>query len=112
MTAKICLMTPSQQQRLNVLLTKYNDILLNSMRLAVTEDLISLIILNKDDKEFELSNLLQDKTALSNYVIRQFLKQNSGGVLKDLGKLEDPLKDVRKRFGHQQKKIRFSDDQE
>lgn len=77
------------------------------MRLAVTEDLISLIILNKEDTEFKLSNLMKDKMTLSNYVIQEFLKQNSKGVLGDLGSLEDPLKDVRARFGHKQKKIDF-----
>jgi hypothetical protein len=100
-------MTPAQQQKLNELLTKYNDVLLNSMRLAVTEDLIGLIILNRDDENFELSDLMKDKTALSNYVIRQFLKENSGGVLKDLGKQEDPLQGMRERFGHQQKRLKF-----
>lgn len=100
-------MTSSQQKRLDELLLKYNDILLNSMRLAVTEDLVGLIILNRDDENFELSELLQDKTALSNYVIGKFLKQNSGGVLGELGKLEDPMGNWKERFVATQRRMKF-----
>ena len=47
------------------------------MRLAVAEDFVNLIIQNKDDTDFSLSNLLEDKQALSDYILREFLKQNS-----------------------------------
>jgi hypothetical protein len=73
------------------------------MRLAVTDDLISLIILNQDAEYFALSELLKDKTTLSNYLIRKFLKQNSGGVLGDLAKLEDPMHGLKELFGRAKK---------
>jgi hypothetical protein len=43
-------MTQDQENKLKLLVQKYNDILLVSMKLAVAEDLINLIILNGDDK--------------------------------------------------------------
>ena len=70
-------MTQDQSARIDELLLKYNDVLLNSMRLALTEDLIGLIILNREDENFELSELLKDKTALSNYVTGRFFKKNN-----------------------------------
>jgi hypothetical protein len=50
-------MTVNQEEKIKNLLEKYNDILLVSMRLAVAEDFIGLVILNKDDTDFELSKL-------------------------------------------------------
>ena len=70
-------MTEEQQLKVKELLEKYNDILLVSMRLAVAEDFVNLIIQNKDDTDFSLSNVLEDKQALSDYIMREFLKQNS-----------------------------------
>ena len=63
-------MTQDQENKLKLLVQKYNDILLVSMKLAVAEDLINLIILNGDDKEFHLSNLqsfvaIMNKTVLN-----------------------------------------------
>ena len=64
-------MTKQQEKKLNEFLAKYNDILLNSMRLAISEDLIGLIILNKDDQDFELSELLKNKDEnVHRYVVR------------------------------------------
>lgn len=97
-------MTNDQEKKLDTLLEKYNPILLNSMRLAVSEDLIGLIILNKEDEDFELSDLLQHKEELSNYIIRQFLKNNSpSSVLKDLKHMEESTDSLRKKFGRSQK---------
>lgn len=92
-------MTEKQEEKINELLTKYNDILLVSMRLAVSEDLIDLIILNKDDADFELSNLLKNKNDFSNYIMREFLKNNSSSVLKDLRNMEEPLLALKKKIG-------------
>ena len=101
-------MTKTQEKKLNKLLAKYNPILLNSMRLAVSEDLINLIILNKDDENFELSELLQDKNELATHIIRQFLKQNSSSaVLAELKEMDEPIKELRSRFGKAQTKIKF-----
>lgn len=101
-------MTPAQEKKLNELLEKYNPVLLNSMRLAISEDLIDLIILNKDDQDFELSELLKDKNDLSKHIIRQFLKQNSSSaVLAELKEMDEPIKELRSRFGKAQTKLKF-----
>ena len=101
-------MTKDQEKKLNELLEKYNPILLNSMRLAISEDLIDLIILNKDDETFELSDLLQNKKELSNHIIRQFLKQNSSSsVLKELKEMDEPIEELKARFRKAQGKLKF-----
>ena len=91
-------MTNQQEHKLKELLEKYNDILLVSMRLAIAEDLVNLIIANKDDTDFELSDLMKNKEDLSNFVIREFLKQNSSSVINDLRTMEEPLIEFKKRF--------------
>lgn len=91
-------MNKNQEEKINELLTKYNDILLVSMRLAISEDLIDLIILNKEDTDFELSNLLKNKNDFSNYIMREFLKNNSSSVLKDLRNMEEPLLELKRKI--------------
>ena len=44
-------------------LKKYNPILQESMRLAVTDDFIKLIISNHDDVKFELTSAVEKQTA-------------------------------------------------
>ena len=83
-------MTTIQQQKIKKLVSKYNDILLNSMRLAVAEDFINLMLLNREDSEFELKNLMEDKNDFYNAILKEFMKQNSSSVLEDLKKMEDP----------------------
>ena len=95
-------MNKSQNQKIKTLIEKYNDILLVSMRLAVAEDLIGLIILNKDDTDFELSELLKDKEQLSNSIMKEFLKQNSSSITSELSSMEEPKLSIQK-----QKKIKF-----
>ena len=82
-------MTQNQQEKIKNLLQKYNDILLVSMRLAVAEDFTGLVILNKDDTDFELSELLQNKGEFSNYVMKEFLKNNSNPITSELGKMDE-----------------------
>ena len=89
-------MTEEQQLKVKELLEKYNDILLVSMRLAVAEDFVNLIIQNKDDTDFSLSNLLEDKQALSDYIMREFLKQNSSSVIGELSKMEEQKVSIQK----------------
>ena len=89
-------MTEEQQLKVKELLEKYNDILLVSMRLAVAEDFVNLIIQNKDDTDFSLSNLLEDKQALSDYIMREFLKQNSSSVVGELSKMEEHKLSIQK----------------
>ncbi len=77
-------MTPKQEEKITELIRKYNDILLISMRLAVAEDFVNLLILNRDDQEFELNDLLENKEALTNHIMKQFLKFNSSPILEEL----------------------------
>lgn len=83
-------MKKSQQIKITKLVEKYNDVLLHSMRLAVAEDLINLMLLNRDDAEFELKDLMQDKEAFYNYILKEFLKKNSSSVVDELKKMDDP----------------------
>jgi hypothetical protein len=73
------------------------------MKLAVAEDLINLIILNGDDKEFHLSNLLQEKDQLSTFIMKEFLNQNSSSVMNDLKIMEDPTAGLMKRISKKRK---------
>jgi hypothetical protein len=88
-------MTSHQETKIRELVEKYNDILLHSMRLAVAEDLINLMILNKDDSDFELKELLKDKTSFYNLILKEFLKKNSSSVLSELRDMDDPLEDLK-----------------
>jgi hypothetical protein len=83
-------MTLSQKEKIKELLLKYNDVLLISMRLAVTEDFTNLLILNKDDSDFSLSNLLKEKEQFSNDVMKEFLRINSSSVTNELSSMEEP----------------------
>lgn len=95
-------MTPNQEEKIKDLLCKYNDILLVSMRLAVAEDFTNLVVLNKDDKDFELIDLLKDKEQFTNYVFKEFLRQNSSSVTKELSSMDEKKLSLRK-----QKKLKF-----
>ena len=96
-------MTESQANKIKELIEKYNDVLMVSMRLAIAEDLVNLIVLNKDDKEFELSELLKNKEELSNFITKEFLKLNSSSVARDLSKMEEKKIHLQK-----QRKIKLS----
>ena len=89
-------MTKKQENKIKDLLSKYNDILLVSMKLAVVEDFTNLVILNKDDKDFELSNLLKDKDQFTSYIMKEFLKQNSSSVTNELSSMEEPKLTLKK----------------
>ena len=77
--------------RVRNLVKKYNDILLNSMSIALAEDLINLIVVNEEDKGFELSELVKDKNTFRACVTAEFLKLNSNSVLDDLKTMNDDL---------------------
>lgn len=91
-------MTPEQKEKFKELIVKYNDILLNSMRLAVAEDLINLIILNKDDCDFKLKDTLQNKEELNQFILKEFLKQNSSSVIHELKKMDERIPKIKKQF--------------
>jgi hypothetical protein len=83
------IMTLEQQKKIAKLIEKYNDILLNSMRLAVAEDFINLIVLNRDDSDFELKDFLGDKEQYYQFILKEFLRLNSSSVASELRKMED-----------------------
>lgn len=95
-------MTTKQEEKIKELLHKYNDILLVSMKLAVAEDFTNLVILNKDDRDFELSNLLQNKDQFTNHIMKEFLRQNSSSVTHELSSMKEPVLKIRK-----QTKLKF-----
>jgi len=78
----------TDKQKVSELIGKYNDILLESMKLALSEDLVNLIIVNKDDKDFDLKNFIKNRKEFKSYVLREFFKQNST-PLKGLSKMEE-----------------------
>lgn len=82
-------MERSQERKIKELLQKYNDVLKVSMRLAVTEDFVNLLIVNRDDRDFELRELIENKEEFSNYVMKEFLKQNSSSVAGDLKGMDE-----------------------
>ena len=85
-------MTKEQEQKIKELVHKYNDILLISMKLAVTEDFLNLMLLNRDDANYELQDLVKDKKTFTDVVMKEFLRTNSSVVIQDLRKMEDQVK--------------------
>jgi hypothetical protein len=84
-------MTEEQQLKIKELISKYNDILLNSMRLAIAEDFVNLVILNRDDEDIELRQLLENKNEYYNYILKEFLKKNSSSVVDELKSMDEPI---------------------
>lgn len=88
-------MDESCQNKIRSLVKQYNDVLLQSMRIAVAEDLINLMVLNRDDEELVLKDvLLHDKKALYDLIIREFLKYNGSHIKQDDLKKMDSLPDL------------------
>jgi len=50
-----------KSSKVSKLVLKYNEVLKESMRNVVAEDLVNLIIVNGDDKEFELKDMISKK---------------------------------------------------
>ena len=71
------------------LVSKYNDVLKESMRNVVAEDLVNLIIVNGDDKEFELKDMISKKAKFKEMVFREFMRLNSNVVTKELSEMEE-----------------------
>ena len=86
-------MNAEQEQKIKDLITKYNDILLVSMRLAIAEDFVNLMLLNRDDSEFVLKDLFQNKEEFNKLIMKEFLKKNSSTVVQELKFMENPLPD-------------------
>jgi hypothetical protein len=86
-------MNAEQEQKIKDLITKYNDILLVSMRLAIAEDFVNLMLINRDDSEFVLKDLFQNKEEFNKLIMKEFLKKNSSTVIQELKFMKNPLPD-------------------
>lgn len=84
-------MKKKEELIINALIKKYNDILLQSMRIAIAEDLTNLIIANQDDTNFELIEFIKNKDEFKQYVMAEFFRQNSNSVINELSSMEDPF---------------------
>jgi hypothetical protein len=82
-------MTKAQQIKLKALIKKYNLILKESMEIALMEDLFNLIIVNADDKDFELKDMLLDKENLKSYIIKEFIRLNNKPITSQLKDMEE-----------------------
>jgi hypothetical protein len=103
-------MNVKEKEQVKFLIKKYNDILLHSMSIAVTEDLINLIVVNGDDKGFQLSKLMKDQQAFKLFVINEFMKNNSSSVLNELKSMDDDFSSKllkRKRGKYAQTKLKI-----
>jgi hypothetical protein len=77
-------MNSLEQDRLRELIIKYNPVLKESVENALTEDLFNLIIVNKDDKNFELKAMLSKKEELKSFVMKEFILLNNKPVTSEL----------------------------
>lgn len=96
-------MTDLEKQKIKMLIEKYNPVLLESVRNALTEDLFNLIIVNRDDSDFELSHLLRDRTALKRTIMHEFIRLNHSPVTSKLGEMEEIKLRLDKRKTRQKK---------
>lgn len=85
----LAFMNPKDKYRIKSLLEKYNDVLLNSISIALAEDLINLIVVNGEDRDFELLEMMKDRKQFREFVTAEFLRMNSNHVLKDLKSMEE-----------------------
>ena len=82
-------MKSSEKYKIKALIKKYNPILRESVENALTEDLFNLIIVNRDDKNFELKELLQEKEQLKKNVMQEFIKLNNQPITSELKNMEE-----------------------
>jgi hypothetical protein len=83
--------------KIKSLVKKYNDVLMESMQNALSEDLINLIIVNGDDKSFELKDFIKKKNDFKKVVVKEFLKINSSSVSSELSLMEEPKIQLKKK---------------
>lgn len=76
-------MNENQKDLVKNLIFKYDSILLESMKIALFEDLKRLMISNRDDKNFLLKDIIYTDE-LKNFIVREFLKHNSNQVMTNL----------------------------
>ena len=89
-------MNKEQEKKIKDLIVKYNDILLVSMRLAIAEDFVNLMLLNRDDSDFILKDLFNNKEDFNKLIVKEFLKRNSSSVSHELKSMKNTLPDFKK----------------
>ena len=90
-------MTSNEKQKIKVLIQKYNPILKQSVESALVEDLFNLIIVNRDDADFELKELLKDKKQLKKFVMKEFIQLNNKPLTSELKNMDEPKFKLTKR---------------
>ena len=88
-------MNKEQEKKIKDLIVKYNDILLVSMRLAIAEDFVNLMLLNRDDTDFILKDLFNNKEGFNKLIVKEFLKRNSSSVMHELKSMKNTLPDFK-----------------
>lgn len=82
-------MNNPEQRKIKALIKKYNPILKESIENALTEDLFNLIIVNGEDKGFELKELLLEKEQLKTFVMQEFIKLNNKPITAELKNMDE-----------------------
>lgn len=82
-------MTSNEKHKLKELIKKYNPILRESIENALTEDLYNLIIVNGDDKDFELKDILKEKEELKAFIMQEFIKLNNKPITANLKNMDE-----------------------
>jgi len=81
--------TKDNKFKVSQLIKKYNEILVNSVSITLVEDLINLIVVNGDDKNFEIQDLVNDRDEFRQFVTKEFFHLNSSSVLNELKIMDD-----------------------
>jgi len=82
-------MKDTEQRKIKALIKKYNPILKESIKNALTEDLFNLIIVNGEDKGFELKELLREKDILKTYIMLEFIRLNNRPITSELKNMKE-----------------------
>jgi len=82
-------MNQKEEIAIKSLIEKYNDVLVHSMGIAISEDLIGLIISNQDDTNFELKDFISKKEEFRQFVVKEFFKNNHKTVISELSGMEE-----------------------
>lgn len=83
-------MTDAEKNKIRKLIKKYNPVLKESIELALVEDLFNLIIVNRDDSDFELKDLLKNKKQLKQFVMKEFIQLNNKPLTSELKHMDEP----------------------
>lgn len=82
----------NKKEKIELLIEKYEPILTHSIKLTLAEDLVNLIIANQDDKDFELTEFIKDKSEFKEFVFKKYFKRVSKHPLEALSTMNEPFK--------------------